>query len=171
MLNAVLNELNNFFFRFSSNIINTSFLRPNLNIQFQFSIDATFTAPDTITGDFTDTYLVGEYIKINDSRLNDGVYLITAIDNSSITIDTTVDFLIKTEPEIQCLFTKLFIPSDVVQLIDDINTFNTSVSNGVSSESQGNRSITYSTGSNGSTGWVQAFNSRLSVYRKLRWCR
>lgn len=169
MLNAVLNELNNFFFRFSSNITNTNF--PVGNIQFQFSVAAAFTSPDTILGDFTDTYISGEYILIEGSRLNDGVYLISAIDTSSVTIDTTVDFLISTEPEVTCTFTKLFIPQDVVQLIDDIDTFNTSFTEGVSSESQGNRSVTYTTSVNGGTGWVNAFNTRLNVYKKLRWCR
>jgi len=159
MLNEVLRELNNFFIK-----------RNSSGIELQFSVDSTFTTNDTITGDFTDTFLVGEYIKIENTRLNDGVYLITAIDTGSITIDSTLDLTIQTEPEVTTTFTKLFIPGDLVDLIAEITTFNTSSTNGIASESQGDRSISYTSSSSGDTSWRNAFNSRLSSYRKLRWC-
>ena len=48
MLNEVLRELNNFFIK-----------RNSSGIELQFSVDSTLTTNDTITGDFTDTFLVG----------------------------------------------------------------------------------------------------------------
>ncbi len=159
MLNAVLKELNNFFIRTN-----------NSGIEFQFTVDSTFAADNSITGDFTDTFIVGEYILLEDTRINDGVYLITAIDNASITIDNTIDITLQDEAAVETTFTKLNIPSDLVQLIAEITTYNTNTTDGISSESQGNRSVSFGTSSNGDTSWRQVFNSRLSVYRKLRWC-
>ena len=160
MLNAVLRELNNYFFEFSNGVK-----------ELQFTIDSTFVAPDTINGVFTDTFVVGEYILIEGSRVNDGAYLISAIDGSSMTIDATVDKTIKAEAEVECTITKLFIPFDVVELIADIKDYNSNVKTGVRSEQQGNRSITYGGGSSTSaSGWKSAFANQLSTYKKVRWC-
>jgi len=155
MLNALLRELNNYFYRYT-----------NGAKQYSFTIDCTFTSTNTIEGDFTDTFLVGEYIQVCDSRLNDAVYKIATISTTELTIDTTLDCLISTEPELACSVTKLFIPCDVIDLADEITDYNTNVTDGIASESQGNRSISY-----GSTsGWKNAFSTRISTYRRTRWC-
>jgi hypothetical protein len=161
MLNAVLRELNNYFYRYTLGVKTL-----------QFSVDSTFTATDTITGVFADTFVVGEYVQIYGSRVNDGVYLISAIDDSSMTIDATLDIVIKAESTaVTCTFTKLFIPPDVVQLIADIKTYDTNIETGIRSESQGERSVTYGGGSSTSaSGWKDAFASNLSTYKKVRWC-
>lgn len=160
MLNAVLRELNNYFIRYVNGVL-----------QFNFSIDITFTASDTLTGDFTDTFISGEYILIQGSRVNDGVYKINTISATELKIDAAVDILIENESEVTCSVTKLYIPEDLIQLIDKIDMYNTNVTTGISSESQGSRSVSYGTSGGGSSsGWKDAFNSQLSTYKKLRWC-
>lgn len=159
MLNAVLKYLNNYFFQYS-----------NGTKKYTFTKDTTFTTNDTLAGDFTDTFIAGEYILVEGTRLNDGVYLISSITDSEITIDATLDRTIKTEAEVSTTLTKLYIPDDLLDIIAEIKTYNTNVTDGVSSESQGNRSISYSSDGTGSSGWKNAFASKLSTYKKLRWC-
>ena len=155
MLNAVLKELNNYFKKYTLGVAN-----------YTFSKDVTFTSNDTLTAtSFADTFIVGEYILIEDSRVNDGVYKISAIDGTTITIDTTIDFTITTEAEVTVSLTKLYIPSDVIELIDEIKTCNTNNEDGITSESQGSRSVSF----DGGFSWKKAFSQRLSTYRKVRW--
>ena len=149
MLNEILNYLHNYF--------------PDTDYYFQTA--CTFTATDTIAGDFEDTYIVGEYIRILDTRLNDGVYLIKAISDTEITIDATVDLATRTETEITARITKADIPRDLISLIAEIKTYNTSGVVPIVSESQGNRSVTYAKDSS----WKSVYTGMLSNYRKLRW--
>ena len=156
MLNAVLREINNYFFEYSSG-----------SKQFSYSKDVTFTTNNTlIASDFSDTFIVGEYILIENSRINNGVFLITAIDGTTITIDATLDLTITTEPERSVTLTKCFIPGELLALIEDVKTYDTNITTGLASESQGNRSVSYGD----SSGWKKAFSSDLSIYKRLRWC-
>lgn len=149
MLNEVLNYLNNYF----------------QDLDYSFQTDCAFTADDTIAGDFTDTFIVGEYIRIRDTRLNDGVYLIKTITDSEITIDATVDQKIRAEPEISTRLTKASIPPYLITLIGEIKTYNDSGIIPVASESQGNRSVSYVKDSS----WKSVFSNQLTTYKKLRW--
>lgn len=156
MLNSVLREINNYFFEYTLGVKD-----------FSYTKDVTFTGTDTLTAsDFSDTFIVGEYILIEDSRVNNGVYLITAIDGTTITIDTTLDLTITTEPEREVTLTKCFIPGELLALVEDIKTYDTNITTGLTSESQGNRSVSYGD----SSGWKKAFTSDLSIYKRLRWC-
>lgn len=159
MLNEVIEYLNNYFFKYTLGITTYSYTR-----------DLTFTTNNTIEADFTDTFLVGEYILIEGTRLNDGIYKISAIDTTSITIDATLDITISAEAEISAEITKLFIPKELIATIAEIKTYNTTTTDGIASESQGTRSVSYATSTNGSSGWQNAFKSRLARYKKLRWC-
>lgn len=154
MLNEVLRALNNYFYEYTLNAKNHSYTK-----------DITFTSNNGLAGDFADTFIIGEYIYIEDSRLNDGVYLITEIDDTTITIDATLDITISTEAEISCDITKLYIPKSLIALISEIKTYNTNSTTGAASESQGGRSISYDGGSS----WQKAFSGRLAPYKKLRW--
>lgn len=157
MLNAVLREINNYFFEYSLGVK-----------EFSYSKDVTFTSSDTLGAtDFSDTFIVGEYILVEGSRVNDGVYLISSIDATTITVDATVDLTITTEPERTVTLTKLFIPKELIALIAEIKTYDASVTTGLSSETQGNRSVSYA---DGGSSWKKAFGTDLSVYKRLRWC-
>lgn len=131
-----------------------------------YTKDVTFTADDTLTADFTDTLIASEYFLVEGTRLNDGVYKVSANNTTSITIDTTVDLAIISEPEIATTITRLDIPRELLSLVEEIKTYNNGVVDGVSSETQGSRSVSYESGSS----WQNAFSTRLSKYKKLRWC-
>ena len=155
MLNQVLKYLNNYFFEYT-----------NGTRSYSYSKDVTFTSSATMSADWTDTYIVGEYILVEGSRLNDGVYLISAIDATDITIDSTLDITVSTEPEVSVTVSKCYIPKELIDIIADIKTYESNSNPGISSESQGNRSVTY----NGSSDWKTVYQSALSKYRKLGWC-
>lgn len=149
MLNEVLNYINHYY---KTDDIYTK--------------EVAFTSDATLTADFTDTLLASEYFLIDGSRLNDYAFKVSANNTTSLTIDNTVDLTILNEPEIKVTITRLDIPRDLLALIAEIKTYNTNVVDGVASEAQGNRSISYQDGSS----WQVAFSSRLSKYKKLRWC-
>ena len=150
MINAVLNYINNRF----------------LNYSYQSLIDSTFTAPDTIDGVFTDTFMVGEWVEISGTRLNDGIYLVSAIADDSMTVSTSYDKSIVTEAETDdVLYIKCDIPSELVSLVTTIKTYDDGTDDGLSSESQGGRSVSYG----GNSSWTSVFSSKLSRWRKLRW--
>ena len=148
MLNEVLTQLNNYFI---GDTIHEA--------------DVTFTTPDTLEGVFTDTFQAGQYILISGSALNDGVYKISAITDTTITIDATVDIVVTSESEVIVSLTQCTIPKSLIAVIDDISTYATNTQDGLASESQGSRSVSY----NGGSSWAVAFTDRLSPYRKLRW--
>lgn len=154
MINEVLTHLNNYFYKYTLGTRN-----------FAYTKDMTFTGTDTIAGAFTDTFIVGEYVKIENSRLNDGVYLITANGGTTLTIDASLDIAISTEAEISCIITKLYIPKHLVALIADIKTYEATANNGVMREKQGSREIDYASDST----WNSVFAKRLSKYKKLGW--
>lgn len=159
MLNEVLEYLNNYFYKYTLGVANYTFTK-----------DVTFTTNTLTASDFSDTFVAGEYIKIEGTRLNDGVYKISAVDATTITVDGTLDIAIESEAEVETTLTKCYIPKDLISLIAEIKTYNTNTTDGIVSERQGERSVTYGTSSSGgSTGWQNAFASRLSKYRKLRW--
>ena len=155
MLNAVLNEINNYFLKCG---------------QYSYSKSITFTSNNTMTADFTDTFIASEYVLIEGSRLNDGVYLIAGVNDTTITIDTDEDITISTESEVTCTITKCYIPKALIGLVVKIAEYNSTIVTGIKSEKQGARSVTYgSTSEDSATGWDIAFRSQLNTYRKLGW--
>ena len=118
---------------------------------------------DGIIGDFNYTALVGQYININGSILNDGVYKITEISSNKITVDSST--LIPEDSSVFINIIYLAIPKSLLDLIVEIKTYidGQSTSANIKSESQGNVSITYVNGSD----WQSAFKTQLSSYRNI----
>ncbi|MHA1302990.1 MAG: hypothetical protein ACTSPI_04735 [Candidatus Heimdallarchaeaceae archaeon] len=145
--------------------VNENYWLYNQQYLYQYSRDIEFTTTNTLTGDFADTYLAGEYIRIQGSRLNDGIYLIDTINDTTITIDATIDQIIRTEPEIGIVLIKAHIPQDLITLISEIKTYNSTGIIPIAGESQGNRSVTYAKDSS----WKSVYNGQLSIYKKLGW--
>src|SRR5690606_26834657 len=102
MLNAVMTEIKNHF-AISSECVPVSF-------------DA-----DGINGNFQKVYVVGQYVWIKNSVVNDGVYKITKIEGSKITLDGTFT-LINTNIRLFALA----VPSEFVSLVNDISTYSNS---------------------------------------------
>ena len=115
---------------------------------------------DGIEGTFNETYLVGQYISILDSFLNDGVYKITGVTNTKLTLDAAL----LAESSKLCIH-GLKLPKAYLSVISAIETYTAGQSTQaeISSESQGSRSVTYKDGS----GWQSAFKSKLSPYMSM----
>lgn len=120
-------------------------------------------APDGITGNFTKTYIVGQYIWIKETIANDGVYKIKDVSTTKLTLDAvlatenTGDFI---------TLYGLAVPRNFLDIVNDINDWasENAGKEGIQSEKIDDYSVTYS-GSGGI--WESAFVSRLRPYRQV----
>ena len=136
----LLNYLNNFFVK-----------------TFELSALTFDSAGKTISGT-SETYLEGQYILIEDTVLNDGVYKITDITAGVLTVAETLQD--ETNP---AYVWGLAVPGAVVALESEIATFKAATDDGLASESQGSRSVSFKNGSS----WSEVYKARLIPYRRL----
>lgn len=110
-------------------------------------------------------YLVGQYIKIEGSILNDGVFKIVNVSRNKITIDGGVD-----ETFLGYIY-GLAIPRDIIELEAKVKKFNNNIftTNSIYiSETNGAYSYTKATDKNGNVQtWKNAFASDLEPYRRI----
>jgi hypothetical protein len=124
-----------------------------------------FTAvvSDGITGTFSKTYAIGQYISIDNTLINNGVYKITGVSTSKLTLDATL-----TAETVTGVVWGLAIPKVVLTLATEIASYDSTSQKGVMSESQGNRSISYGNGTtSGSSNWQSVYKSNLMPYKKI----
>jgi len=118
----------------------------------------------------TGTFLVGQYVNIQNSILNDGTYKITALNGDKLTLDATL----LPENQATVLLWGLRLPQGLLSLITKITDYtdNQSVQSlGIKSEKQGNRSVSYG-GAGGGAGstdntWLSVFRKDLELYKNL----
>jgi len=160
MLENVLEYLNNFFINSRYSVIDIE--------------------TDGVTGVFdTDDFIATQYVSIDGTKVNDGVYKILSVTSTKLTLDAT---MIAETPK-NCILWGLAVPKIVVDLTAEISTYDGASTKGIKSESQGNRSVSYGTSlSGGSSDWQSVFGSSLAPYRQLysdklswgltsdRWC-
>lgn len=111
-------------------------------------------------------YKAGQYVRIMDSLLNDGVYKIASVEAGEITLNETL-----TDEEFCGYIVGLAIPNEFVTLAAKVEAF---TNRGISSESIPNYSVSF----NAKNG-VEAYRSDLQAYMKpfqsrysfLRWVR
>ena len=137
----ILEEINNFF------VITTE------------KKSLTFTA-NTIIGDFAETYVVGQYIRILNTILNNDVYKITNVENGVITVDETFEIETVENGVIQ----GLAIPNNLLTLADEMMEYGHTAN--IESEKVSRYSVTY--GEDGGS-WQKVYKYSLDRYRKLRW--
>jgi len=116
---------------------------------------------DGIVGSFSEDYEVGQYVSIDGSKLNDGVYKIVSKTSTKLTF--AADTFIAEDNDNTVYVWGLMIPKSVLTLISEIDTYVVTAKTGIKSESQGLRSVTYAKGS----GWEDAFSSRLKKYKAM----
>ena len=120
---------------------------------------------DGIVGTFSDTYVVGQYVSIDDSFVNDGVYKITAVSATKLTLDATLTAE-NTGDTIYVFGLK--VPNAFVTIVDNITTYNATSTKGVKSESQGNRSVSYgSAAGDGNSSWQSVFSGDLTPFMRM----
>ena len=116
----------------------------------------------TITGSFGETYLVGQYIRLSGTILNDGVYKIAAVSGSVITVEGT---LMDESPTESYYLWGLAPPKPFLAVVSDIETYVAAngTNTGLKSETQGKRSVSYATDST----WQGVFSRSLGTWRKV----
>lgn len=143
MLYTVMKYLNNFFIK--------DIERGDFNI-----VNGIITAKNK--------YLVGQYILIRGSVLNDGIYLVS---DSLITLSGARD------ESFTGAICGLAVPDDFIDLCRDIEEFNKKLAKNpnigiVQSESFGGYAYSLATNSDGSTiTWQSAHQTRLNMYKRM----
>jgi len=110
----------------------------------------------TITGVFAETYIAGQYIYIQHSVLNDGVYTIVTASSTVITVAETL----RSETN-KVNFYGLQPPRDFIDLVAEIDAYTSK--DGVSSEKIDDYSVTFEK----EGGWKTAFKARINTYRRF----
>lgn len=132
------------------------------------------------SGDFTisdgkisvcNKYVVGQYIAIVGSVLNDGIYRVEAFEDGIITIkESDANDKIWGETFTGTIYS-LRVPQDFIQLVDKIKAFTESTagqSSNITSVSFGIQSQSFGTDSNGvRAGWQTVFRNELHKYRRM----
>lgn len=114
---------------------------------------------DGVTGSFSHAYFVGQYFMIQGSKMNDGVYKITVVSTSKLTIAETLT----AENVPEGVIYGLAVPRDFDSLATQIKSYSAKALDGIKSESQGSRSVSYT----GDSGWSSVFSKRLNTYRRV----
>lgn len=114
-----------------------------------------------------DEVIADQYVRIEGSKLNDGVFKISEVGTDEVVVDgTLID-----EEDAYVFFYALAIPPTLLSLITEMQTWETDHPSGnenVQSESLGPHSITYANSGSGS-GIFGNFSSRLKRWRKVGW--
>lgn len=141
MLNEVLQTLNNYF------------VNDYCDLE---EIDT-----DTITVKDVSKFIEGQYVLVLGSKVNDGVYLVSNITGSVLTLDAPFEFVPEvSETMVAC---SLAIPRAVLSLVDEITAYNLVNNGSVKSESLGDYSVSY-VGDDAS--WITVFRKRLNPFKK-----
>ncbi len=123
---------------------------------------------DGIVGEFSETYIKDQYVRIQGSVLNDGVYEVESVTSEKVTFIEANLLAENTTRSI--LFSGLAPSREFISLVAEIKEYDETVVKGVKSESQGNRSVSYGTGGGSGSSdnsWESVFASQLVQYRKL----
>lgn len=112
----------------------------------------------SIKGTFNEVYLVGMYLLIKDSYLNDGIYKITNVVNDEITLDKplTAESIDESIRVYACS-----PPADFIELVTKIENYN-EVGIGTSSESIDDYSANFG---DGDGSWQSVYENKLNQYR------
>ena len=150
MLSKVMRYCNNYFWTKICQVTLVSFDSDN----------NTISSADIAEGDF----LVGQYVRVSETILNNEVYKVTAQESGSITVDGTL----YSESGVNCKIWGLSVPNDFIELVSNITSYNSKITTlkGVTNWSEGNLSKSYDKKSGT---WESVFSIELSDYRKLRW--
>ncbi|ENJ9653546.1 phage gp6-like head-tail connector protein [Clostridium botulinum] len=111
----------------------------------------------------------GSTIEINDSLLNNGLYVVIDVNSNSIIVDKTLEY----EQSVQTMITKVLYPLDIKRGIKKLLKYDNKMADkiGIKQETIARVSTTYfDMGSNESVeGYPAALLKFLDKYKKLRW--
>lgn len=150
-MEEILNYLNNYFYSYAL-IINVTFEEDGKS----------FTVSK-----FKNNLYKGQYIKIEETTINDGIFKIISIKDNGDSITVTTDSVDFVEGDFRCLILALAVPRPVIKLKEEIEEFKTKNKPSVyTSESFGNYSRSWATNSKGALlTWKDVFKEELNQYR------
>lgn len=128
---------------------------------------------DGIVGKFSEKYIPGQYIHLTGSFLNDGVYKLTAVSESKLTVEEGL------KAEDTGEYFNVYgckVPTEFLTLVTDIESWasNNFDKSGIASESIDGYSVNFATNPDGTIGnnWKNAFKTQLTPYRQMfeSWC-
>lgn len=148
------------------NLTNNKFLDKRIRVK-----DNCFFEANKITGlNFLNYgFRKGNTIEIVDSMLNDGLFVVTEVDNNSITVDKTFE----KEAGAQVLITKIVYPYDIVEGVLRLMQYDLKMGDkiGIKQESISRYSVTYYdvNSTESIEGYPATLMKFLNKYKKLRW--
>lgn len=118
--------------------------------------DDTFTIASNAVSRVVLSCPIGSYVAIVGSAMNDGVYKVAYLTDGSLGLEGTLisEVFVGT-------VVALSVPNEVITLSNDINAYESKMSQGVLSESIPNYSVTFD-----QSDFVTKFQSRLNAYQK-----
>lgn len=133
----------------------------NRNVRFTASSEGS-----TLTGTPTDYFSVGDTIQISQSAVNDGLYVVTAVTDDTVTIAGNLFSVEKN------LVTKVEYPPAVKQGVVNLLAWEATQRDkvGIQSETLSRHSVTYAdmTGANQTLGYPVSLMGFLDLYKKAR---
>lgn len=117
---------------------------------------------DGIVGSFSEKYIAGQYVWIKCSFVNDGVYKITGVTTTKLTLDATLTE--ENTGKLIYLF-GLAPPVDFLTVVTEIENFTSK--DGVVSESIDDYSVSFGGAGGGDGSWTSVFNNKLSQWRRM----
>lgn len=115
---------------------------------------------DGLVGNFKERYVVGQYVLVKGTITSDGVYVITAVSPTKLTVDATLTPEVVGDREYSAVF-GLAIPKEVLRLASEIEASDNGSGGGLSSESLGKFSVSYS----GDGSWQSRHKAALNQWR------
>lgn len=114
---------------------------------------------------------VGDTVEINDTKYNDGLYVIASLTGTTITIDGSLDFI--TEIAKEGIVTLVKYPADIVKGVKNLIEYDVKMADkiGVKSETISRMSVTYYdvNATDNAEGYPKALLDFVRKYEKMRW--
>ncbi len=152
-MEEILNYLNNYFYSYA------------------LKTDVTFEEEGNsfTISKFKKNFYKGQYIKIEETTINDGIFKIISIRDNGDSITITTDATEFAEGNFRCFILALAVPRPVIKLKEAIEEFKTKNKPSVyTSESFGNYSRSWATNSKGAIlTWKDVFKEDLNQYRSM----
>lgn len=150
-MEEILNYLNNYFYSYAL-MTNVTFEEDRKS----FTISK-----------FKNNLYKGQYIKIEETTISDGIFKIISIKDNGDSVTVTTDSIDFVEGNFRCLILALAVPRPVIKLKESIEEFKVKNKPSVyTSESFGNYSRSWATNSKGTIlTWKDVFKEELNQYR------
>lgn len=116
-----------------------------------------------IQGTFSNKYFANQYILLEGTTLNDGVYKLTSATSNELST-----ILLDEQPDTVYAIYGLAVPKEFLEIVREIESWVASVGNkvGITSESIDDYSVSFDTSKGSAGDWKSAFSTRLNAYRK-----